>query len=64
MKRMPSEKYITERVEAHNVAISALRTHEPADGDKTGLARRLRNRLADRLDREIDRWLHNLPTKK
>lgn len=63
MKRRPSEQFITERVEAHNIAIEALRTHQPADGDPTGLAKRFRTRLADRLDREIQRWVDRLPKR-
>lgn len=63
MKHRPSEHYITERIEAHNVAIEALRMHEPADGDKSGTAKRLRFRLAARLDREIQRWVDRLPKR-
>ena len=54
--------YQTEKIEAYNVAIEALRMHEPADGDPTGIAYRLRKALADRLDREIQRWVNSLPS--
>lgn len=52
-----TEEYIEEKVEAYNVAIDALRHHEPmSDGDPK-LAKKLRDQLADKLDREINRWL-------
>lgn len=52
-----TEEYIEEKVEAYNVAIEALRQHEPmSDGDPK-LAKKLRDQLADKLDREINRWL-------
>ena len=52
--------YVREKIEAYNVAIEALRLHEPADGDPTGIARKLRHALADKLDREIQRWVDTL----
>lgn len=52
-----TDEYIEEKVEAYNVAIEALREHEPmSDGDPK-LAKKLRDQLADKLDREINRWL-------
>lgn len=52
-----TQEYVEEKIEAYNVAIDALRMHEPgSDGDPV-LAHKLRSRLADRLDREIDRWV-------
>ena len=53
--------YRTEKIEAYNVAIEALRMHEPADGDPTGIAYKLRDRLAKKLDREIQKWADNNP---
>jgi hypothetical protein len=60
-ERRPDDVYVTEKIEAYNVAIEALLNHEPADGDPTGLARRLRRALARKLDREIQRWCDALP---
>lgn len=52
-----TDEYIEEKVEAYNVAIEALREHEPmSDGDPK-LAMKLRDQLAAKLDREINRWL-------
>lgn len=56
-KRISRGTYEMEKVEAYNIAIDALRMHEPADGDHTGIAYKLRMRLADKLDREIDKWM-------
>lgn len=61
VRRRPSELYITEKVEAYNLAISCLETHEPADGDATGIARKMRQRLAKKLDRQIQKWVDALP---
>ena len=61
MKKRPSEKYILEKVEAYNVALDALELHEPADGDETGIAKKLRMRLWRKLDRELQRWMESLP---
>ena len=51
-----SRDYAVEKIEAYNVAIETLRLHEPADGDPTGIARKFRLALAEKLDKEIDRW--------
>jgi hypothetical protein len=51
--------YQMEKVEAYNVAIEALLAHEPADGDPTGMAKKLRKRLAIKLDSEIQRWINS-----
>lgn len=56
---MISEQYKLEKIEAYEVAIEALRAHEPADGDPTGIAYQLRKALADKLDREIQTWVDN-----
>jgi hypothetical protein len=59
--RLDSDRYRLEKIEAYNVAIEALRAHESADPDPDGLDRKLRHRLADKLDREIQRWVDSLP---
>ena len=59
---MITEEYKTEKNEAYDVAISALLQHEPADGDPTGLAKKLRRKLAAKLEREIQKWFDNLPS--
>ncbi|EAZ97642.1 hypothetical protein [Marinobacter sp. ELB17] len=57
MRTRITEEYIEEKVEAYNVAIEALREHEPmSDGDPK-MAKKLREQLANKLDREIYRWL-------
>jgi hypothetical protein len=56
VRRRARRLYETEKIEAYNVAIEALRGHEPADGDPTGIAWKLRRALADKLDREIQKW--------
>jgi len=62
MKKSSKAVYVTEKIEAYNIAIEALRGHEPADGDPTGIARKLRCALADKLDREIQKWVDALPS--
>jgi hypothetical protein len=61
--RRSSARYVTEKIEAYNVAIEALRMHESADPDPDGLDCKLRERLADKLDREIQRWVNSLPNQ-
>jgi len=56
VRRRTCELYVVEKIEAYNVAIEALQNHEPADGDPTGIARKLRRALAEKLDREIQKW--------
>lgn len=51
-----SEEYTTEKIEAYNVAIEALRAHEPASDCDWELAKKLRLRLANKLEREIQKW--------
>ena len=51
------EEYIQEKVEAYNIAIEALRAHEPASDCNHKLARKMRERLASKLDREINSWM-------
>tara|TARA_R110000824_G_scaffold107040_1_gene252853 strand:+ start:360 stop:536 length:177 start_codon:yes stop_codon:yes gene_type:complete len=51
-----TEEYFEEKVEAYNVAIEALREHEPASDGNQKLAKRLREQLANKLDREINSW--------
>ncbi len=54
--------YYTEKIEAYGVAISALESHEPgSDGDHK-LAYKLRQRLANRLNNEIQKWCDRTPT--
>jgi len=53
------EAYKLEKVEAYNVAIDALRIHESASGENTELSWKLREKLASKLEREIDRWYRN-----
>lgn len=48
--------YIEEKCEAYEVAINALRFHE-SESDIPDMSARMRNALADKLDREIDRWM-------
>lgn len=62
VRRRACETYVLEKVEAYNIAIEALRGHEPADGDPTGIARNLRHALADKLDREIQKWMDAQPS--
>lgn len=52
-----TEEYFEEKVEAYNVAIEALREHEPASDGNQKLAKRLREQLANNLDREINSWV-------
>lgn len=52
-----TDEYIEEKVEAYNVAIEALREHEPMSDGNPKLAKKLRDQLANKLDREINRWL-------
>lgn len=61
VRRRSCAAYVTEKIEAYNIAIEALRCHEPADGDPTGIARKLRRALADKLDREIQNWVDAQP---
>lgn len=56
MKRV-SEEYVMEKIEAYNVAISALEAHESASDCDHELARKLRQRLANKLSNELDRWV-------
>ncbi len=53
-----------EKIEAYNVAIDALRMHESASGENVDLAQKLRLRLADKLDREIQQWVNMYSVKK
>ena len=53
---LKSFEYRMERIEAWNVAIEALRNHESASEENLDLSRRLRENLADRLEREIRNW--------
>lgn len=51
-----TEEYVTEKIEAYNVAIEALKHHEPASYCDEELAHGLRKRLWEKLDREIQKW--------
>jgi hypothetical protein len=51
-----TEEYVMEKIEAYNVAITALELHEPGSDCDKELAYRLRMKLKDKLDREIQRW--------
>lgn len=53
---MVTEEYATEKLEAYNVAIEALRMHEPGSDCDQELAAKLRERLAQKLEREIAAW--------
>lgn len=53
---MITPEYFSEKVEAFNVAISALELHEGAS-DVPKLSRRLRMKLADTLALKRDRWM-------
>lgn len=59
MKKIDDE-YITEKIEAYNVAISALRHHEGAGDPDSGIAKVLREKLADKLDRECQQWYNKI----
>lgn len=52
--------YYLEKVEAYNVAIEGLRMHEPASDGDSALAAKLREQLARKLDREIQRWCNQV----
>ena len=52
-----TDEYFEEKVEAYNVAIEALREHEPVSDGNQKLAKRLREQLANKLDREINNWV-------
>lgn len=61
-----TEEYIIEKVEAYNVAIEALRAHESGSDGNAELGKKLRDQLADKLDREIQTWVNKygrLPVK-
>ncbi len=53
-------EYELEKIEAYNIAIESLRHHESASKENKKLAKKLRLKLADKLDREIQRWVDNL----
>jgi len=53
-----TEEYIEEKIEAYDVAINALRLHEPASDCDEALAAKLRERLAQKLENEIQRWFN------
>jgi len=55
-----TEEYKLEKVEAYNVAIDALRIHESASEENIELSFMLRERLACKLEREIQRWYNSL----
>lgn len=50
-----TKEYIEEKIEAYNVAISCLEIHE-SDSDIPKVSRKLREKLIDKLNRELDRW--------
>ena len=54
-----TDEYTTEKVEAYNVAIEALRNHEPASDCDKELAAQLREKLAAKLERECQRWVNS-----
>ena len=65
MKARITEEYVLEKIEAYNVAINALDVHEPASDCDWRLAKMLRMRLRNKLDREIQRWCDkNMPRVK
>jgi hypothetical protein len=54
-----TEKYITEKIEAYHVAIEALRS-DASDSElklTKELHYNLRTQLADRLERELGKWV-------
>lgn len=51
-----TQEYAEEKLEAYNVAIEALRMHEPASDCDWKLAAMLREKLAKKLEREIQTW--------
>ena len=53
MSNRLTDEYITEKVEAYNVAITALECHEPGSDGNDQLALKLRRSLAKRLNSEI-----------
>lgn len=54
-----TEEYRTERIAAYDVAIDSLRGHY-SDSDIPGLSASLREELAAKLEREIQRWVSGL----
>ncbi len=50
------QEYAEEKAEAYNVAIEALRMHEPGSDCDLELASMLRGKLAKKLEREIQTW--------
>jgi len=63
VKNIIDERYITEKIEAYNVAISALEIHEAAEPQPDQLDFKLRKRLAKKLYTEIQRWVENIPDR-
>lgn len=57
-----TKQYRDEKIEAYIVAIEGLRMHE-SDSDIPGLSEKLRNQLADKLERELDRWIIRYPAQ-
>lgn len=64
MARRITEEYITEKVEAYNVAINALEGHETGSDGDADLAYALRMNLKKRLNSELNRWIDRVSTDK
>ena len=51
-----TKEYVTEKLEAYDVAIGALMQHEPGSDCDKKLAFKLRTQLVKKLDNEIQTW--------
>ena len=56
-----SPEYVEEKIESYEVAIAALRAQE-SESD-TPLSKPMREKLANKLDKECQRWLENCNEK-
>lgn len=59
-KTIITKEYILEKVEAYNLAIQCLRNHESASEENIELSKKLRLKLANKLDKEIQKWVNRL----
>ena len=64
MSRKITDEYVTEKIEAYTIAIMALRGHEPASDCSLELTSKLREKLAQKLDNECQRWYNKMAKQK
>jgi hypothetical protein len=66
---MLSEEYIEDKIDAFNIASEALRMHEdadvmytvtPAKKKRLERAKKIREKLAAKLDRECQKWVNSI----